>query len=132
MVFDATALVAFFEDRPGADQVQQLIELALVKKRELMITVVNLGEVYYAARRAHGSEAAARVLSTIRQLPIKVIDADSELVVAAAQLRAEHNISYTCCFAAALARLRKATLVGSPRDFRAVQDQVSFTGIDRG
>lgn len=131
-VLDATALVAFFEDRPGAEQVQQLIELALVKRRELMVTVVNLGEVYYSAWRAHGADAAARVISTVRQLPVIVVDADSELMVIAAQLRAEHNISYPCCFAAALAMLRKATLVGFSQDFRGVQSQVSFMGIDRG
>jgi hypothetical protein len=37
-----------------------------------------------------------------------------------ARLKAEHNLPYADCFAAALAQARKATLVTSDRDFERV------------
>jgi predicted nucleic acid-binding protein len=40
-----------------------------------------------------------------------------ELGKLAASLKAEHNLPYADCFAAALAQSRKATLVTSDKDF---------------
>ncbi len=43
-----------------------------------------------------------------------------ELGKLAAHLKAEHNLPYTDCFAAALAQARKATLVTTDEDFECV------------
>jgi predicted nucleic acid-binding protein len=43
-----------------------------------------------------------------------------ELAKLAASLKAEHNLPYADCFAAALAQARKATLVTSDKDFECV------------
>jgi predicted nucleic acid-binding protein len=56
-------------------------------------------------------------LREIAQLPIQVIDVDMKLAKLAASLKAEHNLPYADCFAAALAQARKAALVTSDKDF---------------
>ena len=119
-VLDASALMTFFENRPGADQVEDLLAKAADTKHPLFMSVVNWGEVYYSIWRARGEPAAAAKLQEIAQLPIQIVDVDMDLAHAAASLKAAHNLPYADCFAAALARSRKATLVTNDRDFQSV------------
>src|SRR5271165_2741762 len=123
-VFDASALMTFFEDRPGADKVEYLIRLGLEGKRQLPMSVVNWGEVYYSTWRAKGPGVARKVLNDIAQLPLEIVDADLELTRSAAELRAEHKLPYSDCFAAALAVNRKASLATSDKDFAHVEKKL--------
>ncbi len=116
-VLDASALMAFFANRPGADKVENLLAKAADAQRPLAMCVVNWGEVYYSIWRARGEEAAEAKMREIAQLPIEIVAADAELTRQAASLKARHHLPYADCFAAALARLRKATLVTSDPDF---------------
>jgi predicted nucleic acid-binding protein len=116
-VLDASALMAFFEDRPGAEAVEAMLAKAAEAKRPLLMSVVNWGEVYYSIWRARGEKAAAAKLREIAQLPIEVIDVDMELAKLGASLKAALNLPYADCFAAGLAQTRKATLVTSDKDF---------------
>jgi predicted nucleic acid-binding protein len=84
------------------------------------MSVVNWGEVYYSIWRAHGEKAAAIKLREIAQLPLQIVDVDMELTQLAATLKAQHNLPYADCFAAAVAQARKATLVTSDKDFQCV------------
>jgi len=119
-VLDASALMTFFENRAGADKVEDLLAKAADTKHPLLMSVVNWGEVYYSVWRARGEKAADAKLQEIAQLPIEVVDVDMELAQPAARLKAQHNLSYADCFAAALAQARKATLVTSDKDFECV------------
>ena len=119
-VLDASALMTFFEDRPGAEKVEDLLAKAAETKRPLLMSVVNWGEVYYSVWRARGEKAAGAKLQEIAQLPIEIVGVDMELGKLAARLKAEHNLPYADCFAAALAQARKATLVTSDKDFARV------------
>jgi predicted nucleic acid-binding protein len=112
--------MSFFEDRPGADTVEELLAKAAEAKWPLLMSVVNWGEVYYSIWRTRGEQAAAAKLQEIAQLPIQVFDADMELAKLAASLKAQYNLPYADCFAAALAQARKATLVTSDKDFERV------------
>ena len=126
VVLDASALMTFFEDRPGAGKVEELIRLGIEDKRQLVMSVVNWGEVYYSTWRAKGPGVARKVLDDIAQLPLEIVDADLELTRTAAELRAEHKLPYSDCFAAALAANRKASLATSDRDFAAVEKRIDI------
>jgi len=123
-VLDASALMTFFEDRPGADRVQELLVKAAEVKRPLLMSVVNWGEVYYSVWRAHGERAAEGKLHDIAQLPVVVVEADPERTELAESLKAQQTLPYADCFAAALARARKATLVTSDKDFERVAGSI--------
>ena len=123
-VLDASAVMTFFDNRPGAEKVQDLFTLASEGKRDLCMSVVNWGEVYYSIWRVHGQLAARRVAAEISQLPTEIVGADIELTRVAASLRAEHQLPYADCFGAALALVWNATLVTSDTDFRAVKDKI--------
>ena len=119
-VLDASALMAFFEDRAGGEKVEKLLSKAAEAKRPLLMSVVNWGEVYYAIWRAHGEKAANIKLQQTAQLPVELVDVDAELARLAASLKAQHRLPYPDCFGAALAKTWKATLVTSDKDFECV------------
>jgi predicted nucleic acid-binding protein len=124
-VLDASTVVTLLENRPGADRVEDIVREAIDGKNELAMSVVNWGEVYYSVWRAHGRSAADKVLAEIAQLPIGVVDADRALTKLAAELKARHRLPYADCFAAALAKSRKAVLATSDEDFDVIKHQIS-------
>ncbi len=128
-VLDASALMTFFEDRSGADQVEELLAKAAEAKRPLLMSVVNWGEVYYSIWRARGEKAAAAKLNEIAQLPIEIVGVDMELTKAAASLKARHNLPYADCFAAALAQTRKVSLVTSDKDFERAHSVLKVLSV---
>jgi len=123
-VLDASALMTFFENRAGADKVEDLLAKAADAKRPLLMSVVNWGEVYYSIWRARGEKVAHAKLQEIAQLPIQLVDVDMDLARLAASLKAQHNLPYADCFAAALAENTKAMLVTSDKDFLRLGSQV--------
>jgi predicted nucleic acid-binding protein len=118
---DASAVMTFFEDRPGAEKIEELIHLAIAGKRELLMSVVNWGEVYYSVWRAKGPGVARKIVEEIAQLPIALVPADLALARLAAEFRAQHKLPYADCFAAVLAADRKASLSTSDKDFAHVE-----------
>ena len=125
-VLDASALMAFFEREPGADQVEELIRAAAASERPLLISVVNWGEVYYSIWRKYGEDAAGRKAEEIARLPIEVVPADLDLARLAASFKARHKLPYADAFAAALALSRKASLVTSDPDFKPLARQLDL------
>lgn len=119
-VLDSSALMTFFENRPGADTVEKLLTAAGNAQAQLAMSVVNWGEVYHAVWRAHGEMLANTKIQEISQLSVEIIEPDLKFTKAAARLKAQYNLPYADCFAAALAQKQKATLVTSDHDFDRV------------
>jgi predicted nucleic acid-binding protein len=124
VVLDASALMDFFEDRPGAQTVEALIAGAAASQSELLMSVVNWGEVYYSVHRAQGPAIAQKIIAEIAQLPIDLVPATYDLTKQAAEFHARHKLPYADCFAAALAADRKATLATSDKHFSLVDTQI--------
>ena len=124
-VLDASAVIAFFADRPGAVRVEDLLRQAAEGQHQLYLSVVDWGEVYASIWRARGQPAADQKLAELSQLPIEVVDVDMPTAQLAARLQAEHNLPYAACFAGALAIERKAVLVTEDHGFQRVQKLVN-------
>ena len=105
-VLDASALMIFFTDGPGADAVQRVMDLAIDGDAQLLMSVVNWGEVYYATWRDRGQRVASRIVDEIAKLPVDIEDANYEATRMAAELKAQFGLPYADCFAASLARKR--------------------------
>ena len=123
-VLDANALIGFMEARPGAEPVKKLISLAREGQLQLLMSVINWGEVYYARWRTRGPVVADASLREIAQLPIQVVNADPELTKLAASFRVKYRLPYADCFAAALAQQHKAPLATADSDFVRVEREV--------
>lgn len=130
VVLDASALMTFFLGRPGADRVKELILAAAEGKRELLMSVVNWGEVYYSIWRTDGEAVARKKLAEIAQLPVEIVPADTDQAKLAAELKARHRLPYADSFAAALAKLKRATLVTSDPDFIKAEETIRLVRLD--
>lgn len=125
-VLDSYALMAFFEDEPGADLVRDLILKAEENKVNLLMSVVNLGEVWYSIARTNSPEVADQYIGEINGMAIEVIDADWALTRQAALFKSSGNISYADCFAAALAKNKKAELVTGDKEFKPLDGEIKI------
>src|SRR5438094_8590593 len=94
IVLDASAIITFSANRPGAEKVEQLIQLAFDGKRELTMCAVNWGEVYYSVRRDQGPGFARNILTPIANVPIPLATADVELARHVAESTAKFNLPY--------------------------------------
>jgi len=125
-VLDSYALMAFFEDEPGAVKVEQLLTQAENNNAALVMSVVNWGEVYYSLYRSKGQEQAEEAILIIEQLPIKLVDVDKNLMYLAAKLKANHAIALGDCIAAALAINTNYAVVTGDKEFKQLGKQVKL------
>ena len=130
-VLDSYSLLAYIEGEAGAEKMIEIFRVARDSGRDLLLSVVNWGEVYYITMREVGRERADEVAHLISTLPIQIVPADLDLTRQAAELKSKHRMSYADCFAAALARQRKAELVTGDRDFRQVEGEVKILWLEK-
>ncbi len=117
-VFDASALFAFLQKKPGAPKVSELLKDAMRGRAAIFMSAVNYGEVYGGVLRQHGPERARATMSAVGPLPIGFLDATPQRAFLAAEIKAKYKLYYVDSFAAALALEHKGTLVTSDSDFR--------------
>jgi predicted nucleic acid-binding protein len=122
--------MCYFEGEAGAESMIEVFRAARDSGRLLLLSVVNWGEVFYITLREAGRERAEQVAHLISTLPVEVISADLDLAKQAAEFKATRKVSYADCFAAALAKLRKAELVTGDKEFRQVEGDVKLLWID--
>ena len=125
-VLDSYSLLAYIEGEAGAEKMIEIFRVARDSGRDLLLSVVNWGEVYYITMREAGHERAGEVAQLISTLPIQIVPADLDLTRQAAALKSKHKMSYADCFAAALAKQRKAELVTGDKEYRQVEGEVKI------
>ena len=129
-VLDSYAMIAYFEDEPGADRVVLVLKQLMRGKAKGFMSVVNWGEVYYNTMREQGISEAERVIVQLDKFPIRIIDVNKELVYEAAKLKGEFRIAYADCFAVALCMKLDAAIVTGDPDFKKLQKRVSIQWIN--
>lgn len=117
-VFDASALFAFLQQKPGALKVNELLKEAMRGRAAIFMSAVNYGEVCGGVLREHGPERARATMSAVHPLPISLVDATPQRASHAAEVKVKYKLYYLDGFAAALALEHKGTLVTSDSDFR--------------
>ena len=123
-ILDSFALMAFFNDEVGAEVVENLIYDAYDSDVKLLMSVVNLGEVWYSISRTRSPDVAENFIQTIFRMPIEIINADWQLTRQAALYKSRGNIAYADCFTAALAKLNDAEVVTGDKEFAILEDDV--------
>jgi PIN domain nuclease of toxin-antitoxin system len=128
-ILDAYAILAFLNDEPGADKVRDYLLAAEEGKVQLAMSVINLGEVWYAIARSLSPTEADKYVNQIYGMPIEVIDADWKLTRQAASYKALGSISYADCFAAALAKNKKAEVITGDMEFKTLEGEIGIIWI---
>jgi predicted nucleic acid-binding protein len=123
-VFDASALFAFLQKKPGALKVGELLKEAMRGRAGIFMSAVNYGEVYGSILRAYGPERARATMGAVHPLPISLVDATPQRAFRAAEVKVKYKLYYLDSFVAALALEYKGTLVTSDSDFRRLGQSV--------
>lgn len=132
LVLDSWALMAFFENEASAKRVEALIIEAHQSDSPLWMSVVNLGELWYSTVRGHTRAEAERVVGELANLRVEIIPADWEITRQAAEFKTRGKIAYADCFAAALAKLRKAELLTGDPEFELLEKEIKIIWLHKG
>jgi predicted nucleic acid-binding protein len=128
-VLDAYAIMAFFEDEPGADFVREAILKAEKGDLKLFTSVVNLGEIWYSIARTTSPKTADQYVQELQGMAIEIVNADWPLTRQAAAFKVNGNLPYGDCFAAALAKIHKADLVTGDKEFKGLESEIRIDWV---
>lgn len=126
VVLDSYALIAYLNKESGYNKVVELFEQCVEKDVYALMCVVNIGEVYYHALRVGGEKKGKLFLEILKALPIEIVEANINLTLQAAEYKAYNKISYADAFAAALAKIKKASLVTGDKEFKVLEKEIKI------
>ena len=116
-LLDTSALLALRDDEAGADRVAALLGQAQAGRAGCHGCFMSLMEVYYRVWKDEGETAGRLAYEQCRSLPIEWVHESSELLEAAAAIKAKHALSLADAWIAAAAQLAGATLVHKDPEF---------------
>jgi len=130
-VLDSFAVLAYLGGEAGMRRVQEILAQAQRAEYFVALPLVNLGEVLYIIERAAGLAKAQAALAALEQLPLEILPATREAVLAAAHIKAQYPVAYADAFAIAAALdLGGSVLTGDP-EFKAVEALVHVEWLER-
>lgn len=128
-ILDACALLRWLQDELGAKRVELFLKGAVTGKYQVLMHIMNLGEVIYVIAKEFGWDLAQRKKEEISLLPIVILPFSESNFWQAVELKAHHAMSYANCFAAAAAIHEQATLLTSDPEFETVRHLITVDKI---
>ena len=132
-VLDACSLIAFFNDEPGAEKVQELFQKAVNEEAEIFLHAINFYEIYYDCLRAKGTVEANELFSEIDNLPITLErEISDRLITEASYFKVNEKVSLADSIMLGLAKIKDAAAVSSDHhefDPIAIKKLVNFFWI---
>ncbi len=128
-VLDSYAVLAFLFKENGHETVLRLFEKAVETDKKLLIVSPNWAEIRYMVERKVGTARWAEVRAKLLGLPVDIIDADQFLAEAAGEIKASHKMSLADCFAAALAKQKKAEIYTGNPEFKAIESELKIVWL---
>ena len=120
-VLDSWPILEWVKEKPlTADIVDRILEDAASGAARLLMSAVNVGEVYYFLRKYQDQKLADEWRRLTAVLPISIEVPTMDDVWDAASLKGQYRISYADAFAAALAQKHRCPLITGDPEFRSV------------
>src|SRR5215813_10062858 len=129
IVLDSWAIMAYLEDEPGGEIISDTIADAHEEDIPLLMSVLNVGEVWYVLARETSTADAESAVAQLRQLGIEFVAADWHLAKEAARFKAKHKMSYADCFAAALTKQKDGVLLTGDPGFRQIEREIKISWL---
>jgi predicted nucleic acid-binding protein len=123
-VLDSFALLAYLGGERGMARVREILADSLHGECRACLSLISLGEVLYILERERSLPKAQQALAAIEQLPLEILPASRDAVLAAAHVKARFAISYADAFVVAAAQERDAMIVTGDPEFAALQSLV--------
>ena len=97
----------------------------------LFLSLMNWGEIYYSVWKSKGEVLAEQSLLAMRELPVKLIDINYDLVYQAAKFKGQHSLSFADCFAAALAKIEDCPVLTGDKEFEAIKEKITIIWLKK-
>jgi len=121
-VLDSFAFIAYLENESAAPRIEKILEDAEDDKCRVYISIINLGEVIYTVERKYGLPKAQDTLALIQNMPIEILPADNQTVLAAAHVKANHALSYADAFVVVAAQKINGIIMTGDPEFTEVTE----------
>ncbi|WP_420236547.1 PIN domain-containing protein [Telmatobacter bradus] len=120
-VLDASALIRFLDNEPGAARVREVLKACVLGQAAVSISAIQWGEVVGNLRKRQGAAEQQRIVSHLLPSEVRIESVNGDAAQRAAELKVDHGLSYADAFALELAqRLPEATLLTADYGFKAV------------
>ena len=129
-LLDSYAILLWIQNEPGAQVIEDLFLSAKNGQTHLVVSEINLGEVYYQCIRRAGKTRAKEILGQFELLPVEVVPVDWDLICRASELKAEIPIAYADCFAIATALMKEATIITGDPEFAQASHLISVDWLN--
>jgi predicted nucleic acid-binding protein len=120
-VLDSHAVLAFLFQERGHEKVLDLLEKAVQANQVLFVASPNWAEVRYIVERKVGVARWHEARQKLLGLPLEIVSADQALSELAGEIKAVKKMSLADCFAAALAKMKKAEIYTGDPEFKAME-----------
>ena len=121
VLLDTSAIVAFLCAEEGADDVEKILRDAAHGTLTAYASFATVAELFAAAMKKEGRERAEYYLSVVRAWPVRWVQSDDDLCVAAGALKGRHRMSLADAFIAATAIRHDAVLVHKDPEFEPLK-----------
>ncbi|CAN5524445.1 hypothetical protein BH10BAC5_BH10BAC5_27780 [soil metagenome] len=125
-IFDSSVLISFFDKEKNAYAIASVLKEINRKNYNPIISVINLGEVYYHFLKTSDKLTADTVIDKFIGLNFIIMDIDWGLTRIAATFKSKHKMSYADTFAAALCKVSEGILITSDKEFLSLEKEIKI------
>jgi ribonuclease VapC len=79
--------------------------------------------------REQGQDIAEDVIDLLDNYPLRLVESDRSLTLAAARFKGKYRLAYADCFAAALAVQHNAILLTGDPEFKVFENEIRITWL---
>ena len=128
-VLDSSAILAFMFNEDGAAKVEELLRNAEEREVQLILPVIQLGEILYIVERRDGENKRKEADELIKNLPLTFAEINLQIAESAAGFKARGGISYPDAFVIAIALDVEGKILTKDREFKKFEGEVGIEWI---
>lgn len=121
-IYDACALMAYFQAEAGASSIEKLLYQAKKKEISIYLSLMQWGEILYLVERSFGKNEKEKMKETLYALPIILSPVTSDSIAQASHYKSIGGLSYADCFVLALAKTHNGIIVTKDPEFKKFAD----------
>jgi len=120
-VLDASALYRYLTDEPGAAIVADVLKNASSASPQVIMSVVNWGEVYHTLVKRIGLVKTDKLMrELLERVPLSLVGITQSDAERAARLKGQYNLPYADAFAAAITTAQHVLVTAGTEHFSRV------------
>jgi predicted nucleic acid-binding protein len=126
---DTSAVLAYFLDEPGVNEVKEILKQAENKKGRACVSFMTFMELLYRIWKLNGEHHAKKTYLLLRGLPVQEIGYSERLLITASRLKASYPISVADAWIAATAFSTNTTLIHKDPEMENLRDIIKMKAL---